>query len=102
MVSEGSNGRPRLGPEGGVRAVVEVARREVEGVIGRSVDAVSAVQRQDQGWRIEMELVELERVPSSTSLLANYEVMVDANGHVLEYARRRRYYRNRADNPDDE
>lgn len=86
-----SDGRPQVG------AVVAAARSGFEEVAGRHVEAVSSVSREEDGWRIGLEVVELARVPDSTSLLGTYEVLVDGDGNVLEYDRVRRYYRNRAD-----
>ncbi len=78
-------------------AVIESARAGFEQLAGRTVEGVSSVNRQDGGWRLELEVVELARIPDSTSLLGTYEVRVDRDGEVLEYDRVRRYYRNRAD-----
>ena len=78
-------------------AVIESARSGFERLAGRQVEGVSAVNRQDGGWRLEFEVVELARIPGSTSLLGTYEIRVDHDGEVLEYDRVRRYYANRAD-----
>jgi hypothetical protein len=63
---------------------------------GRSPDSVSGVQKVDEGWRLDMEVVELERIPPSTTVMATYEVDLDADGEVRGYRRKRRYYRNQA------
>lgn len=86
------------GREGnGVGTLVQAARESFEHVAGRKVEAVSSVSRGDGGWRLALEVVELARVPDSTSLLGSYEVLTDEDGNVLEFDRVRRYYRNRAD-----
>ena len=41
--------------------------------------------------------LELLRIPDTTSLLATYEVRLDADGELLEYYRTRRYRRGAAD-----
>jgi hypothetical protein len=64
---------------------------------GRAADTVSALEPEDGGWRVEVELVELERIPSSTSVLATYEVRLDDHGALRGYRRLRRYYRNAAE-----
>lgn len=81
----------------GVAAVLAAARRDFEEVAGRRVEAVSSASRDEGGWRFGFEVVELSRVPDSTSLLGSYEVLVDYEGNLREYDRLRRYYRNRAD-----
>ena len=47
------------------------------------------------GW-----VVELERIPASTNVMATYEAVVDFDGNVVEYARVRRYHRNQVDGND--
>jgi hypothetical protein len=77
--------------------LVRAAAESFEALTGRRVEAVSAACRQEEGWRLTVEAVELERLPASTSLLASYEVLVDPDGDICEYRRTRRYYRNRVD-----
>ena len=78
-------------------SAVAAARESFQSLAGRRIEAVSSMSREDGGWRFGFEVVELARVPDSTSLLATYEVVVDGDGNLVEYDRVRRYYRNRAD-----
>jgi hypothetical protein len=82
--------------------VVEAARRATEvlaRLTGREVDGVSAVVATEDGdgWRVTVEVVEVARVPESTSLLGTYETELDGDGNVVSYERTRRYHRNQAD-----
>ncbi len=77
--------------------VVRSARLAFEELTGRRIESVSGAAREDGAWRISFEVVELERVPDSTSLLGSYEAIADEDGALIEYGRVRRYYRNRAD-----
>jgi hypothetical protein len=77
--------------------VVSRARAEFEEMSGRQVETVSGASQESESWRVSFEVVELERIPASTSLLGTYEVLVDDEGGLIEYGRVRRYYRNRAD-----
>ena len=80
--------------------VMTAARREFEMITGRQVEAVSSVHRRDDGWTLCLEVVELRRVPDSTSILGTYETIVDGEGAVIEYERTGRYYRNQAGDTD--
>ena len=80
-----------------VATVVAHARRDLQDLLGRPVERVSSVAPDHEGWRLSVEVVELERIPDSTSVLGSYEVLLDDDGEVLEYERTHRYYRNRAD-----
>src|SRR3954462_4321808 len=79
---------------------VQVVRQGVEQlreITGRGPDTVSGIEPTEDGWILQVELVELERVPASTSVLATYEAELDEEGNLLEYRRVRRYFRNQAD-----
>lgn len=79
---------------------VQVVRRGVAQLVeitGREADTVSGIERTDDGWLLQVELVELERIPASTNVLASYEAELDDQGNLLEYRRLRRYFRNQAD-----
>jgi hypothetical protein len=45
------------------------------------VESVSRVEFVDGGWQVNFEVVELERVPRLTDVLASYEVDVDKAGN---------------------
>jgi len=83
-----------------VSAVVASARRELRLLTGHEVDSVSAIRSEEDGWHITFEMVELTRIPESTSVLGTYEALVDEDGSVIEFARCRRYYRNQASDND--
>lgn len=89
--------RRRSSGSDGIGSVVASARRQLEELLGHPVDRVSSVTRQDGGWRVGVDVVELARVPDSTSVLGSYEVILDRDGEVMEFERTRRFYRNRAD-----
>jgi len=82
---------------GDAQAVTRAAVSQLAELTGRSPDTVSAVERTDEGWRVEVELVELERVPATTNILATYEVQLDTDCGLVGYRRLRRYFRNAAE-----
>jgi hypothetical protein len=78
-------------------AVVAQVLQQMALLTGRPADGASAVRRVDDGWQIDVDVVEVERVPASTSVLATYEVEADSAGNVTGYHRVRRFHRNAAD-----
>lgn len=80
-----------------IRNLAAQARGQLEELTGRRAEAVTSVERVDDGWRLCIEVVELERVPATTSILGAYEVALDHEGNLLGYNRIGRYHRNRAD-----
>ena len=80
--------------------VVGRARQQVEELFGKPVEAVSGFGRPDDnggGWTVTLELLELERIPDTTSLLGTYEATLDGDGNLLDAHRVRRYPRNQYD-----
>lgn len=73
-----------------------VAMEQLARLTGRAADSVSALARTEDGWRFEVEIVELERVPQTTSILGTYQVDTDERGNVTSYQRLRRYTRSQA------
>jgi hypothetical protein len=74
------------------------ARAQLEQLLGRPAETISSFSADgSKGWVVTVEVVELERIPESTSLLASYEVKLDGNGELVEARRLRRYSRNQVD-----
>src|SRR3954471_23553925 len=90
------NGRRRRASVSAVQVMQRAAAQMVQ-LTGRTPDTVSAVEQTDDGWRLEVELVELERIPATTNILATYEVEMDDDCSLVAYRRLRRYYRNAAE-----
>lgn len=85
--------RGRIGaPEAMRRAAAQLA-----GLLGREPDSVSAIKRTDDGWTACVEVVEIERVPDTSSVMASYRVDMDDRGELTGYERTQRYARGRVD-----
>ena len=56
-------------------------------------DTISSIMKDEQGWHIFIEMVELKRIPESTDLLATYETLSDDEGNLINFHRTRRYLR---------
>lgn len=89
--------RPRRKPRmPGSRAVV-FAREHLMDLLGREPEAVSGLSLGPNGWKVRLEAVEMPRVPSSTDVMATYEVELDDEGELIGYHRVSRYFRNQTD-----
>jgi hypothetical protein len=93
-------GNRRRSDNGRLSAVeaVTAVRREFPALLGRAVESVLGVERDDDdGWLVTVQVVELERIPRSTDVLGAYAVQLDKDGELIGYRRRRRYNRSQAD-----
>ena len=56
-------------------------------------EGITGIRRNDDGWLVEVEVLEVERVPETSDVLASYEVEIDNDGEIVEFRRVRRYLR---------
>ncbi|WP_328563657.1 gas vesicle protein GvpO [Streptomyces coelicoflavus] len=77
--------------------VLREARAQLAELTGMTAESVSSFEQTEEGWVLEVEVLELERVPDTMSLMASYQVELDAEGQLTGYRRVRRYERGRAD-----
>lgn len=75
----------------------KAALRQIAELTGKQPEGVTEVERTEDGWCVGVELVEDQRIPSSSDILATYEVTIDADGELESYRRVRRYARGRGD-----
>lgn len=73
------------------------AARQLSELLGSVPDSVSALKPDDTGWTADVEVVEIERVPDTSSVMATYRVTLDTQGQLLGYERTRRYARGQVD-----
>jgi hypothetical protein len=78
-----------------VAAIARSAAQQLAALTRRHVEGIAGVSRDDDGWRVEVEVLELSRIPPTTDVLAIYAVYVDADGEMIEYERLERYVRGR-------
>lgn len=97
----GQNGdrRPRRRADGGMRAARRAARQLYD-LTGQQPEGIVSVERQDEGWQVGVEVLELHRVPETTDLMAVYEVTLDGRGELVRCQRRERYHRGSPSEPD--
>lgn len=92
QTADGSSAQPkrrRVSPD----EIVERAKKVLDDLGGMVVDRVTGVEADDQGWRINLEVVETRRIPDTADIIAKYEVLLSRGGRFRSYrlvGRRRR------------
>ncbi|MEU4392599.1 gas vesicle protein [Kribbella sp. NPDC023855] len=90
--------RPRASaPRKSLRAIAVGAAAELSELIGQIPEGIVGVEKTDDGWRVQLEVVESRRIPETTDIMAIYEVDVDPDGAVTGYRRLQRYVRGRTE-----
>ncbi|RSS78511.1 gas vesicle protein [Streptomyces sp. WAC06614] len=87
--------RPAPGPADALRA----AAQQLSELLGRRPESVSSLKPTEDGWEAVVEVVELERIPDTTSVMGSYRVALDHRGGLISYERTRRYSRGMIDRP---
>ncbi len=63
---------------------------------GKAAEGVVGISKDGDDWVVEVEVLELRRVPNTTDVLGTYQVSVDDQGELVGYKRLRRYVRGAA------
>jgi hypothetical protein len=77
--------------------IAEVALDHLANLTGKQVVGITAVAPTEDGWVVEVEVIEDHRIPSTSDILAVYEARLDSVGDLLSYRRTHRYGRSRSD-----
>jgi hypothetical protein len=75
--------------EAALSTIADLTRFEPESVTGLEWDGES--------WHASVDVLELERTPNTTDVLATYDVQLDDQGTLLGYRRKRRFLRGQAE-----
>ena len=73
--------------------IAVVAKEALSELTGLTPETVSGMTKDEEGWHIFVDLIELKRIPESTDVLAIYEVVLDDEGQFIRYERIQRYQR---------
>ncbi|MGW2959388.1 gas vesicle protein GvpO [Streptomyces sp. NPDC001220] len=98
--SRGSDGDSTSGSRRsgkGAAWAIRSAVGQLQELLGRAPESVSALKPTETGWEADVEVLELERVPETTSVMATYRVTLDEEGDLVGYERKRRYTRGQID-----
>ena len=78
---------------------LRIARRAAQQLLeltGKEPESIIGLKRTDDGWQVQLEVLEVNRIPHTTDLLALYQVDVDSDGELVAYHRVSRYVRGSA------
>jgi hypothetical protein len=68
-------------------------RNIAEEVVGYPLSGILAIDREDDGWRVAVEMIERNSVPDTQDILGRYEITFDGDRTVTGYRRTHRYRR---------
>jgi len=95
--TRGSAPRAESRPRASAGKAAEQAARQLLELTGKQSEGITGLERTEDGWTVHVDVVELTRIPSTTDVLATYEVEVDQHGDLQGYRQLRRFVRGSAD-----
>jgi len=72
-----------------MKELAERAKGQLAEVTGLKPVTVTGTFKDEQGWHISLDMLEMPRIPPATDVLGDYEVLVDENGNMLKFERKR-------------
>ena len=69
--------------------LAERARNQLAEITGLKPVTVTGTFKDEQGWHITLDMLEMSRIPTATDVLGDYDVLVDEDGNILKFERRR-------------
>ena len=70
-----------------VPKIIEMARAQLAEATGLKLSTTVSALKDDQTWRITVEMVEKKSIPDGMDILGIYEARLNGNGELLEFVR---------------
>lgn len=67
--------------------VIEKGKEELKKATGFEPASVIETLREDEGWRVAIEVVERKAVPDTSDILGLYEISLDGEGNLSKFKR---------------
>ncbi|MDO8691465.1 MAG: gas vesicle protein GvpO [Dehalococcoidia bacterium] len=73
--------------------LADKARDQLTLATGLKTVLISASFKDEQGWHVLMDMLEMKRIPDSTDVLGFFEVLLDDDGNMLKFHRKKTHLR---------
>ena len=72
-----------------IKKLVEQAKSQLADVTGLKCVTVTGIFKDEQGWHVALDMLEMSRIPNATDVLGDYDVLVDEDGNMMNFERKR-------------
>ena len=80
--------------------IAQIAKETLAELTGLTPDTVSGMTKDEEGWHVNVDLIQLKRIPEGTDVVAVYETVMDDEGEMIRYERVRAYQRSQTFEPE--
>ena len=67
------------------RGAIEALRDSFSDVTGMKVEAVTGLSPDESGWKARLQVLEMQRIPPSSDVVAVYDVAIDGSGELVSF-----------------
>lgn len=71
----------------GMAEIAEAARSGLASLTGLELGSTLSANREGEGWRVSIEVVEKHSLPDGMDILATYDVVLDNEGNIAGFKR---------------
>ena len=79
-----------------VKQAAEMARSQLREITGLNPVTVTKTFKDEQGWHVAIDVLEMSRIPPATDVLGDYDLLLDDNGNLISFDRKRMRLRGEA------
>ena len=72
-----------------LKELIEQAKNHLAAVTDLKSVTVTGAHRDDEGWHVGVEMLEMSRIPPATDVLGEYEALLSQEGELLRFERKR-------------
>ncbi len=72
-----------------LREVIDKAKETLQSLVNLEFSKVTGASKTDEGYRVAIEVIERKAIPDTQDLLGTYEVLLDEDGQMTGYERKR-------------
>jgi len=73
----------------GITSLAERAKQQLAEVTGFSPVAAVGGFKDEEGWHITVDMLEMARLPESTDIIGTYAVLLDQDGNMVKFEKKR-------------
>lgn len=70
-----------------IQEILGIANQAAEAMLKKKLDSIISLNKDEEGWRAEVEVLERKSVPDTQDILGRYEMKFDPEGDLLGYKR---------------
>lgn len=80
-------------PRRNMPVLAEQAKNQLAQLTGLKPVTVIGAIRDEKGWHVVVDMLEMSRIPSCSDILGEYQMLLDDDGNLLSFERKRTHLR---------